>query len=77
MWTRWEAESSSLFENIDSPFARSVFARIKDDAIGEILIADIEKIKATLNDAHRIAKENAEYLSTLQEYLVVRMDAHN
>lgn len=71
MWQNWEIESGSLIDQIDSQFANSIFERLKNTAEGEGLVEEIEKIKVTLREAHVVAKENAKYLGTLEEYLVV------
>lgn len=45
--------------------------KIKDSIIGQSLIEELEIIEGKLREQFKLAKENGEYLTTLQEYLVV------
>lgn len=60
-----------MIEQLESPFCRGVYTKLGDSPLGELLIEDTQKIKQHLHDAHKMSKENSEYLATLQEYLLV------
>lgn len=70
-WTEWEQESSNLLEQINSNFAKTMIDKIKDSIMGQSLIEELQLIEGKLHEQYKLAKENGEYLSTLQEYLLV------
>lgn len=45
--------------------------KIKDSIMGQSLIEELQSIEGKLREQYKLAKENGEYLSTLQEYLHV------
>lgn len=71
MWAEWETESSSIIDQLNGAFAQSILAKVQGCPTGEILVEDLQKAKDKIGDAYLVAKENAEYLSTLQDYLLV------
>lgn len=71
MWSEWETESIGIIDQLNGSFTQSIIAKIKDIPTGEILAEDLDKVKQKIYDSHLVAKEITEYLSTLQEYLIV------
>uniref|UniRef100_A0A336KIK9 CSON011062 protein n=1 Tax=Culicoides sonorensis TaxID=179676 RepID=A0A336KIK9_CULSO len=69
-WTDWEQESSNLLEQIHSSFVKTMIDKIKDSIMGQSLIDELQIIQEKLSEQYKLAKENGEYLSTLQEYLL-------
>lgn len=45
--------------------------KIKDSIMGQSLNEELQSIEGKLREQYKLAKENGEYLSTLQEYLYV------
>lgn len=71
MWSEWETESSAIIDQLNGTFATSILDKLKDSPTGEILLEDVQKVKDRIGEAHLLAKEISEYLSTLQDYLIV------
>lgn len=71
MWSEWETESSAIIDQLNGTFAQSILNKLKYSPTGEILLEDLQKVKDKIHEAHLLAKEITEYLSTVQDYLIV------
>lgn len=70
-WSEWETESSDIIDQLNSTFAQSILDKLKNSPTGEILLEDLQKVKDKIAEQYLLAKEISEYLSTLQDYLIV------
>jgi dynein heavy chain, axonemal len=68
MWLDRESEFNKLLEQLKTPFAEQIIERV---TANQELVDSWNNIMTKVSDDYKLARENYEYLSTIQDYLIV------